>query len=148
MPLPPFTNSGDLPLGVHQASLKEVLPRFGVDSRQRMAVAQRLERIHRLAKATGHLSRFVIFGSFVTAKLEPNDVDVFLLMEDSFDAAQLQGEEALLFHHASTDVHFGASVFWVRRLAALGGEQSTIEYWQAKRGGGQRGIVEIVEEKA
>ena len=30
--------------------------------------------------------------------------------------------------------------------AALGGELAMVEYWQAKRGGGQRGIVEIVEE--
>ena len=27
----------------------------------------------------------------------------------------------------------------------LGGEQSMVEYWQAKCGGGQRGIIEIVE---
>ncbi len=29
------------------------------------------------------------------------------------------------------------------RLGALAGEQATIEYWQIKCGGGQRGIVEI-----
>ncbi len=92
------------------------------------------------------MARFVVFGSFVTDKPEPNDVDVFLVMEDKFDGAKLQGEATLLFDHAAADVHFGASVFWVRRVAALGGEQPTIEYWQVKRGGGQRGIVEIVEE--
>jgi len=40
---------------------------------------------------------------------------------------------------------FAASVFWVRRLATLGGEQSMVEYWQTKRGGGLRGVIEIVE---
>jgi len=78
MPLPPPTSSGDLPLGVHRASLRELLDSFGVGSRQRLAVAERLERIYRLALATGKLSR--------------------------------------------------------------------IEYWQVKRGGGQRGIVEIIGE--
>jgi len=34
--------------------------------------------------ASGHLARFIVFGSFVTAKPAPNDVDIFLLMEDSF----------------------------------------------------------------
>jgi hypothetical protein len=29
---------------------------------------------------------------------------------------------------------------------AIGGEQAMIEYWQVRREGGQRGIVEIVEE--
>jgi hypothetical protein len=42
--------------------------------------------------------------------------------------------------------HFGASVFWLRCLAAWEGEQAAVEYWQAKRGGGQRGIVEITPE--
>jgi len=31
-------------------------------------------------------------------------------------------------------------------LGALGGEQTAIEYWQAMREGGQRGIVEIALE--
>jgi hypothetical protein len=39
----------------------------------------------------------VIFGSFVTAKPFPNDVDIFLLVEDTFDMSQLTGEAQLLF---------------------------------------------------
>jgi hypothetical protein len=93
------------------------------------------------------LARFVVFGSFATDEPEPNDVDVFLVMDDSFDGDALRGESAVLFDHAAADARFGASVFWVRRLAALGGEQRMVEYWQAKRGGGQRGIIEIVEDR-
>jgi len=146
MPLPPFTDVGDLPVGVHRASLQEVLDRFGAGSPQRAGVADRLERLYRLAGATGQLARFAVFGSFVTDKPDPNDVDVFLVMDDAFDAAKVRGEAALVFDHAAADAHFGASVFWVRRLTALGGEQTAIEYWQVKRGGGRRGIVEIVKE--
>lgn len=146
MSLPPLSSVGDLPVGVHQATLQEALDRFGTGSRQRMAVAERLERIYRLARSTGHLARFVVFGSFVTDKPDPNDVDVFLVMDDELDADQIRGEAALLLDHAAADARFGASIFWVRRLAALGGEQTTIEFWQMKRGGGRRGIVEIVEE--
>jgi len=146
VPLPPFTESGDLPLGVHTASLNEVLNRFGVGTGQRKAVGIRLERIYHVAQATGHLARFVIFGSFITNKPEPNDVDVFLLMEDTFDASRLIGETQILFDHAAAQALFGASVFWLRRSAALQGEQRTIEYWQVKRGSGRRGIVEIIPE--
>jgi hypothetical protein len=42
---------------------------------------------------------------------------------------------------------FGASVFWLRRSGAIGGEQAMIEYWQVRREGGRRGIVEIVLEE-
>lgn len=109
-------------------------------------IAQRLERIARVARGTGELARFVVFGSFITAKPEPNDVDIFLLMEDAFDAGLLAGEAQLLFDHGVAQAHFGASVFWIRRMAALGGEQQAIEYWQIKRDGSLRGIVEIVAE--
>ena len=146
MVLPELTDTGELPLGVHPATLQETLERFGVGHPQRISVGERLERIYRVAAATGHLARFVIYGSFVTDKPQPNDVDVILVMDDSFDGDTLHGESALLFDHAAADVHFGASVFWLRRLSAMGGEQPMVEYWQAKRGGGQRGIIEIVEE--
>jgi hypothetical protein len=109
-------------------------------------VAQRLERIYRLAAGTGQLARFVVFGSFASAKREPADVDVFLLMTDTFDMGRATGEARVLFDHAAAQAHFGASVFWLRRLAALGGEEQTIAGWQVKRDGTLRGIIEIVED--
>jgi hypothetical protein len=146
MPLPPLTPTGDLPVGVHPGTLREVIARFGTDSPHRMLVALRLEHVYRLAVGTGHVARFIVFGSFITNKPEPNDVDIFLLMEDSFDVGMLSGETRLLFEHASAQAHFGASIFWMRRLATFDGEQSTVEYWQIKRDRSLRGIVEIVEE--
>ena len=145
--LPPFRKDGDLPLGVYRVTLRETLRRFRKGSRQRFAVAQRLERIYRVSVDTGHLARFVVFGSFVSAKREPADVDVFLLMEDTFDMGQLTGEARVLFDHAAAQAHFGASVFWLRRLAALGGEEQAIAGWEIKRDGTCRGIIEIVEEQ-
>jgi predicted nucleotidyltransferase len=109
-------------------------------------VFARLERICRVAFATGHVAKVVVFGSFVTSKEDPNDVDVFFLMEDAFDASQLSGEAELLFDHRTAQDHFGASVFWLRKLAAWEGEQAALEYWQAKRGGGRRGVVVILPE--
>jgi hypothetical protein len=145
--IPPFTSLGDLPLGVHLASLPEVLKRFAAASGKRAALGLRLERIHALAQATGQVRRFVVFGSFVTAKAEPNDVDVFLVMDDSFDPALVTAATRRLFDHSAAQGQFGASVFWLRCLACLEGEQAAVEYWQVKRGGGSRGIVEIIAEE-
>ncbi len=50
------------------------------------------------------------------------------------------------FRSPGAQARFGASVFWMRRLAALGDEEKAIEDWQVKRDGGQRGIVEIIKE--
>jgi len=145
--LPAYNEDGDLPLGVHRATLSEVLRRFGEGSEQRCAVGGRLSRLYELAVSTGQLARFVVFGSFVTAKPEPNDVDIVMLLEDAFDLATLTGETVLMFRHMEADAHFGASVFWTRRSGAMGGEQAMIEHWQIRREGGLRGIVEIVREQ-
>ena len=141
--LPEFTATGDLPVGVHRASLREVLARFGGPEAQRVDVGRRLERIYQLAMATRQVARFIVFGSFITDKPEPQDVDVFILMHDSFESTSLAGETELLFDHGIAQMFFGASVFWVRRFAAIGGEQTAVEDWQIKRDGTRRGIVEI-----
>jgi hypothetical protein len=96
-----------------------------------------------LAYSTGQVARFIVFGSFVTAKIVPGDVDIFLLMEDTFDSNQVRGETAIIFDHLAGHNIEGASVFWIRRQAAIGGEQATLEHWQLKRDKTQRGIVEV-----
>lgn len=146
MPLPAFTDQGDLPAGVHRATLHECLDRLGSATPRRRMIASRLKRIHEIAVATGAVARFVIFGSFVSTKAQPNDVDVFLLMGDSFDVAAVTGEAKVLFNHEPAQAHFGASVFWMRRISALDGEQATIEHWQIKRDGTKRGIVDLTLE--
>ena len=88
MPLPDFQDSGDLPPGVHPATIEEAVARFGAGSLQRRTVTGNLQRIYELARATGMLVRFVVFGSYVSEELEPNDVDVFLVMAEDFDWEQ------------------------------------------------------------
>lgn len=141
---PQFNEHGDLPVGIHAAALNEVVEHFETTPR-RAVIARRLERIYQLARSTGHLARFVVFGSFVTARPEPNDVDIFLLMEDSFDVRQVSKEARLVFDHAAAQNLLGASVFWIRRAAALGGEEATIAHWQIKRVGNKRGILEVID---
>ena len=51
---------------------------------------------------------------------------------------------ALIFDHVATQNYEGASVFWMRRLAALEGEEAAVAHWQLKRDGTKRGIVEVI----
>jgi hypothetical protein len=141
---PEFNSEGDLPAGIYQATLVEVINHFGKATAQRQIMARRLEQIYTLAASTGHLARFIIFGSFVTTKPDPGDVDIFLLMENDFDMNQVSGKAASIFDHLVAQNYAGASIFWIRRLAALEGEEATIAHWQLKRDGSQRGIVEVI----
>jgi len=108
-----------------------------------MVLGRRIRHIYELVQQTSCLARLILYGSFITNKLEPNDVDIFLLMEDNFDMGKIVGEAAVLFDHLAAQNYAGASVFWLRRVAALDGEQAAVEHWQMKRGGARRGIVEI-----
>jgi len=141
---PNFNKSGDLPPGIHQATLRDVILHFGKGSFQRAIVVGRLQRIYSLVMETGQVSRFIIFGSFVTDKLLPQDIDIFLLMEDTFDVRDVSGEARILFDHMAAQNYEGASIFWVRRLATLDGEEAAIKHWQLKRDGKKRGIVEVL----
>jgi hypothetical protein len=48
-----------------------------------------------------------------------------------------------VFDHAAAQAHFGASVFWLRLLAALPDEAQAISNWEIERDGSLRGLVEI-----
>jgi|SRR5581483_6538486 len=142
---PHFSPTGDLPVGIHIATVAEVLQYFGAGTLQRQVVARRLERIYRLVRSTGLLARFVVFGSFITSKPYPKDVDIFVIMENDFALSKVTGESAIVFDHTAAQNIEGASVFWIRRAAAIGGEQAAVEHWQIKRDKTLRGIVEVIE---
>ena len=143
---PRFNKNGDLPRGVHKASLSDVIEHFGKGNLQRAILAQRLERIYNITVETGQTARFIIFGSFVTDKPNPQDLDIFLMMEDTFDIRLVAGEARIIFNHMAAQNYEGASIFWLRRMAALVGEEAAIEHWQIKRDGKKRGIVEVLKD--
>jgi hypothetical protein len=144
MALPEFNDFGDLPAGIYPASLEEMFARFGGGTKQRAIVADRLRRIYELAMVTRRLDRLVVFGSFVSDVAEPNDVDVILVMENGFRTEDCPAESVILFDHARADAELGASIFWVRPDMLLGEPlEQFLAFWQTKRDGRQRGIVEL-----
>jgi hypothetical protein len=145
MALPQLNAAGDLPQGVHRARLSEVLRLFGSQHGQRGRCTRQLSHIYELARRTGYLKRFVIFGSYVTAKEEPNDVDIVLVLDDEFRLENCPLASRGLFDHAVAQARYGASVFWVRPGMLIGETvEQFIEYWQVKRGGDKRGIVDAL----
>lgn len=144
MPLPDFNEFGDLPEGNHPATLAEVIARFGSGTPRRIAVTERLRRIYQLAVATGYLDRLVVFGSYVSDVSEPKDVDVILVMRNDFRSEECPAESAVLFDHARANDELRASIFWVRPDMLLGEPlEQFLVFWQVKRDGRRRGVVEI-----
>src|SRR5689334_12885401 len=77
--IPPFRSDGYLPEGLHRASEAELTFRFGSTSTRRRRLALRVRRWIELSRQVG-ATRLLIDGSFVTDKLEPNDVDAVVLL--------------------------------------------------------------------
>ena len=144
MPLPYFNSRGDLPEGLHPATISEVILRFGSGTSQRQAVTSRLLRIHDLVKSTGKLKRFIVFGSYVTDEPEPNDIDIFLVMAEGFNIDDYTDDTCDIFRHGQAQVEFGASIFWVGQGTSLTSIDDLIAVWQMKRDQTKRGIVEVI----
>jgi hypothetical protein len=88
--IPPFRLDGYLPEGVYVCSEAEVLFRFGSSSRRRRRLVLRLRRWIELGRQVG-ARRLLVDGSFVTAKVEPHDIDSVILLPKDF-AQQLERE--------------------------------------------------------
>ena len=144
MPLPNLNDAGELPIGIHQATIDEVIAQFGSGTLQREIVTARLQRIYQIAKDTGNLQQLIIFGSYITAKPEPNDVDVVIILSDDFDLTVCSEEVKRLLDHQQAENEFGASIFWIRpSLLLFETLDEFIESWQIKRDGTRRGIIEV-----
>jgi len=140
-----FNAQGDLPPGVHQATLVEVVERFGQDAPERVRVTERLQRVIALAQETGKLEQVFIWGSYVTDKPDPGDIDLFLIMSPDFELNDYTGEMRLVFDSEAAERELGTTVFWMTSSA---GSQTTVAFFleqlQSRRDGGRRGIVEVL----
>ena len=93
--IPEFRNDGYLPEGLHVATEAEATFRFGCGTPRRRRLILRLRRWLELSRLTG-ARRFLVDGSFVTAKEEPNDIDAVVLLAHDFENQISRGVDAAL----------------------------------------------------
>ena len=142
--LPPLNENGDLPVGIHPTDWAQLGQQFGTGSDARVRALAKARLLYQLAERTGKMVRFLIFGSFVSAALEPRDVDIILVMAADFKLEEASRECQTLFSHADADARYGASIFWLREgMLPASLEQKFFDAWQTKRDGTKRGIVEV-----
>ena len=131
--IPDFNEEGYLPPGLHGATLEEIATRFGQESELRQVRMESLRWMVDLAQRAG-VQRIVANGSFVTDKLEPNDVDCVLLIGADFprDAA---AEEELLA---------GLPFINLELVDAEGFQQFTERTFATDRNLVPKGMVEVI----
>lgn len=141
--LPEFTLEGELPRGVHLSDWDEFRSRFGTATPRRVWLFGRLEALVALAASTGKLQRIFVWGSFVTAKPSPRDLDILLILSDDFELGAVTGPCQALFDSTRAKLLFESDVFWARR--SIGEETLALwlETYQTSRAFRKRGIVEL-----
>lgn len=143
MSLPPLQKNGYLPIRIHRATLEEIGERFGVGSPRRVFLWRQFVRLLETAKTTGHLRRFYIWGSFPSAKLNPADVDILLVMSAEFESEKLAFSLQQAFNHVQAHLEYGCDVFWVRESINSVAFEMMLEVYQTDRDGQPRGILEV-----
>ena len=104
--LPALNQEGNLPEGIHLATEDEVFARFATPSARRQWLGDQLRSLLTLAKATGQLARVFLWGSFVTSKEVPNDLDVLLVMGEEFASEVVPSSAHIVFDHVQVRLRF------------------------------------------
>ena len=137
-------NSGNLPEGIHRATEDEVLARFATTTARRQWLGERLRSLLAVGKSTGKLERIFLWGSFVTDKPLPNDLDLLLVVADDFSLDSVPAQCAVLFDHTRARIFFHADVFWTK--SSIDGDilRLWLDTYQTGKDFNRRGIVEVV----
>ena len=112
--LPALNHDGNLPEGIHLATEDEVFARFATPSARRQWLGEQLRSLVALAKSTGPLAQVFLWGSFVTRKEVPNDLDVLLVMDPGFAVEAVSAQAQVVFDHVQARLRFQADVFWTK----------------------------------
>ncbi len=93
--IPDFRPDGYLPDGLHLSTEAEVTFRFGSSTPRRRRLVVRLRRWLELARVT-NAHRFLVDGSFVTEKCDPNDINAVVLLADDFEDQVVNGSDSAI----------------------------------------------------
>lgn len=87
MPIPELDAAGFLPDGVYDCSLDEVRERFGMfnTTDRRPRLFEKLQALVHEVRQTNCVTQIIIDGSFVTAAINPNDIDLIFVLSSSHD---------------------------------------------------------------
>jgi len=141
--LPAFNSDGNLPEGIHLATEDEVFARFATSSARRQWLGEQLQRLLALAKSTRQLARMFLWGSFVTSKEVPNDLDVLLVMSTEFAIEAVPEPVYIVFDHVQARLHFQADVFWTKASIDPQVLHLWLDTYQTGKDFTRRGIVEV-----
>jgi hypothetical protein len=120
--IPPLNADGFLPVGIFECTLSEIRARFGAfkGSDQRPRLFARLEDFTATMQGSGLFESLLEDGSFVTAKVIPNDIDLVATLRPGHDFERdLPMSEYILLSRTLLRRRFGFDVIVAERDSSL-----------------------------
>jgi hypothetical protein len=141
--IPEFNKDGNLPEGIYFVGEAEFFKRFCSISARRKWLGARFEELSAMIKSTGQLDRLFVWGSFVSDKESPNDIDMLLLMKRTFDLEKVSEGNKVIFDHVAARIRFHMDIFWSKTDLGEEALHLWLETYQITKDYKQRGIVEV-----
>ncbi len=150
MPIPDLVNGGELPAGVHIATIEEVAERFGASSDRRKLLMNGLVSAILQFKQVA-VKKIFVDGSFTTDRENPNDIDgcwatagvdeskLHLLDKDFWDFETVQD-----FNRSRSEIKrkYGLDFFIAEHIEGSSGKPFPA-FFQTNRDGKEKGIIQV-----
>ena len=124
-------------------TLAEIRRQYGESTPRRQFLCGRLQTVIQLLSATGALRRLYLFGSFVTVKPTPRDLDCLAVMAIGFSTATLSSPLLEVFRHDLCRLYYHTDVFWVTEAVGKEHIDAMLQVFSRDRHGLPQPIVEV-----
>jgi predicted nucleotidyltransferase len=130
-------------MSLQAISLDEFAERYGASAPRRQFLFDQARMVISLLRATGQVRRVFAFGSFVSERPNPNDVDFFVVMAEGFSTSHLRGKIAEVFQNETCRIRYGVDLFWVTEAIGESHIQDMLEVFSTDRRQQHQPTVEI-----
>jgi hypothetical protein len=124
-------------------TFEEIRQQYGESTPHRQFLCGRLQTVIQLLSATGALRHLYLFGSFVTTKPAPRDLDCLVVMASGFTTAILRSPLLEIFQNDTGRLYYQADVFWVTEAIGKAQIDAMLRVFSRDRDGTPQPIVEV-----
>jgi predicted nucleotidyltransferase len=124
-------------------ALDDIGVRFGTITPRRQFLFRRLKLVIDQLLATQSAKKIYLFGSFVSGKASPNDVDLLVIMSAGFSTTRLHGKVLEVFQHDVCRIRYQTDVFWVTEAVGSDRIEDLLQVFSHDRLGQIQPVVEV-----
>lgn len=124
-------------------TFEEIRQRYGESTPRRQFLCSRLQTVLQLLSTTGALRRLYLFGSFVTTKPAPRDLDCLIVMATGFTTVTLLSPLLEVFQNDMCRLYYQADVFWVTEAIGKEHIDAMLQVFSRDRDGISQPVVEV-----